>query len=156
MQVRVQNKGKSVRKSRYIGYVSLHLLFIRGESHQNEPTLPLLIYEREPPTHVLRLRYSNPTTRILISSVPQVAFHSYHLSTIAKSVRESRVLGVDTSPSYLLFQTLFPLVWTLTCMIWMELTRTDVVFSRIAMVLFLCRNKSSRNDLQIHGATFQN
>ena len=25
--------------------------------------------------------------------------------------------GVDTSPSYLLFQTLLPLFWTLTCMI---------------------------------------
>ena len=33
----------------------------------------------------------------------------------------------------------------------MELTRSDVVFSRIAMVLFLCRNKSSRNDLKING-----
>ena len=31
----------------------------------------------------------------------------------------------------------------------MELTRTDVVFSRIAMMLFLCRNKSSWNDLKI-------
>ena len=31
----------------------------------------------------------------------------------------TRVLGAgaDTSPSYLLFQTLLPLVWTLTCMI---------------------------------------
>ena len=36
----------------------------------------------------------------------------------------------------------------------MELTRTDVVFSRTAMVLFLCRNKSSRNDLKIHRDTF--
>ena len=33
----------------------------------------------------------------------------------------------------------------------MELTRTDAVFSRIAMVLFLCRNISSRNDLKLHG-----
>ena len=31
----------------------------------------------------------------------------------------------------------------------MELTQSDVVFSRIAMVLFLCTNKSSRNDLKI-------
>ena len=60
----------------------------------------------------------------------------------------------DTSSSYLLFQTLLPLFWTLTCMIWMELTRTDAVFSRIAMVLFMCRNKSSRNDLKLHGAYF--
>ena len=44
---------------------------------------------------------------------------------------------IDTSTSYLLFQTLLPLFWTLTCIIWMELTRTDDVFSRIAMVLFL-------------------
>ena len=55
---------------------------------------------------------------------------------------------------YLLFQTLLPLFWTLTCMIWMELTRTDDVFSRIAMVLFMCRNKSSRNDLKLHGTYF--
>src|SRR6266496_855332 len=45
--------------------------------------------EKEPPTHVLRSRHSIPTTRILISSLPQVAFHSNHLSTISKSVRES-------------------------------------------------------------------
>ena len=36
----------------------------------------------------------------------------------------------------------------------MELTRTDAVFSRIAMVLFMCRNKSSQNDLKLHGAYF--
>ena len=36
----------------------------------------------------------------------------------------------------------------------MELTRTDDVFSRIAMVLFMCRNKSFRNDLKLHGAYF--
>ena len=32
----------------------------------------------------------------------------------------------------------------------MELTRTDAVFSRLSMVLFMCRNKSSRNDLKLH------
>ena len=37
----------------------------------------------------------------------------------------------------------------------MELTRTDDVFSRITMVLFMCRSKLSRNDLKLHGATFQ-
>ena len=36
----------------------------------------------------------------------------------------------------------------------MELPRTDAVFSRIAMVLFMCRNKSSRNDLKLHGTYF--
>ena len=62
--------------------------------------------------------------------------------------------GVDTSPSYLLFQTLLPLIWSLICMIWMELTWTDVVFSRIALVLFLCRNQSSPNVLKIYGEQF--
>ena len=38
----------------------------------------------------------------------------------------------------------------------MELTRTDAVFSRTAMVLFLCRNKSSRKDLKLHGDYFWN
>ena len=37
----------------------------------------------------------------------------------------------------------------------MELTRTDDVFSRIARVLFMCRSKRSRNDLKLHGDTFQ-
>ena len=37
----------------------------------------------------------------------------------------------------------------------MELTRTDAVFSRITMVLFMCRSKRSRNDLKLHGDTFQ-
>ena len=36
----------------------------------------------------------------------------------------------------------------------MELTRTDAVFSRPSMVLFMCRNKSSRNDLKLHGTYF--
>ena len=36
----------------------------------------------------------------------------------------------------------------------MELTRTDAVFSRLSMVLFMCRNRSSRNDLKLHGTSF--
>ena len=36
----------------------------------------------------------------------------------------------------------------------MELTRTDAVFSRLSMVLFICRNKSSRNNLKLHGTSF--
>ena len=72
---------------------------------------------------------------------------------------------------YLLFQTLLPLFWTLTCMIWMELTRTDAVFSRIAMMLFYVQktkvlgmtwnsterqvknNKNSSPKMKIRGAT---
>ena len=37
----------------------------------------------------------------------------------------------------------------------MVLTRTDAVFSIITMVLFMCRSKRSRNDLKLHGDTFQ-
>ena len=37
----------------------------------------------------------------------------------------------------------------------MELTRTDAVFSKLSMVLFMCRNKSSRNDLKLHGTSFR-
>ena len=37
----------------------------------------------------------------------------------------------------------------------MELTRTDAVFNRNTMVLFMCRSKRSRNDLKLHGDTFQ-
>ena len=36
----------------------------------------------------------------------------------------------------------------------MELTWTDAVFSRIALVLFLCRNRSSPNVLKIYGEHF--
>ena len=39
-------------------------------------------------------------------------------------------------------------------MILLELTRTDAVFSGIAMVLFLCRNKSSRTELKIYEELF--
>ena len=87
----------------------------------------------------------------------KVFFITFSLSTeLLEDKQRFKLGGVDTSPTYLLFQTLLPLFWTLTCMIWMELTRTDGVFSRIAMVLFLCRNKSSRNDLKIHGDMFRN
>ena len=37
----------------------------------------------------------------------------------------------------------------------MDLTRTDAVFSRTTMVLLMCRSKRSRNDLKLHGDTFQ-
>ena len=84
-------------------------------------------------------------------------FVSLSLSTeLLEDKQGFKLEGVDTSPSYLLFRTLLPLFWTLICMIWMELTRTNAVFSRIAMVLFLCRNKSSRNVLKIYGDFFWN
>ena len=63
-------------------------------------------------------------------------FFFQFVNWIAWDKQRFKLGGVDTSPSYLLFQTLLPLFWTLTCMIWMKLTRTDAVFSRIAMMLF--------------------
>ena len=44
---------------------------------------------------------------------------------------------IDTSQTYLLFQTLLILFWAHSCMIWTKLTRTDAVFSRAA-VWFIC------------------
>jgi hypothetical protein len=46
--------------------------------------------------------------------------------------------------------------WPLICMIWMKLTRTDAVFSKTTILLFLCRNKSARNWTGIFGQLFQN
>ena len=46
--------------------------------------------------------------------------------------------GVDTSQTYLLFQTLLLLFWPHSCMIWTKLTRTGAVFSRAASVVLLC------------------
>ena len=81
---------------------------------------------------------------------------TFSLSTeLLEDKQRFKLGGVDTSPMYILLQTLLPLFWTLTCMIWMELTRTDDVFSRITMVLFMCRNKHSRNDLKLHGRSYK-
>ncbi len=80
---------------------------------------------------------------------------SFSLSTeLLEDKQGFKLGGVDTSPTYLLFQTLLPLFWTIICMIWMELTWTDAVFSRIALVLFLWRNQSSPNVLKIYGEQF--
>ena len=49
--------------------------------------------------------------------------------------------GVDTSQTYLLFQTLLLLFWPHSCMIWTELTRTDAVFSRAACMVLMCAGK---------------
>ena len=89
-------------------------------------------------------------------SLSKFFFITFSLSTeLLEDKQRFKLGGVDTSPTYLLFQTLLPLFWTLTCMIWMELTRTDAVFSRTAMVLFLCRIKSSQNRLKINGELFR-
>ena len=40
-------------------------------------------------------------------------------------------------------------------MIWLELTGTDAIFSRTTVVLFLCRNKSYRNVMEINGEFFR-
>ena len=48
----------------------------------------------------------------LIPRASPVSLRPYRIAPALKSEMES-----DTSPSYLLFQTLLPLFWTLTCMI---------------------------------------
>ena len=61
-------------------------------------------------------------------------FITFNLSTeLLEDKQRFKLGGVDTSPLYLLFQTILPLFWTLICMIWMELTRTDAIFSRICV-----------------------
>src|SRR3954465_6535831 len=47
-------------------------------------------------------------------------------------------MDVDTSQTYLLFQTLLVLFWPHSCMIWTKLTRTDAFFSRATSVVLLC------------------
>jgi hypothetical protein len=83
--------------------------------------------------------YSNRTKEF----VKVFLYHFQFVNWMLEDKQWVKLGGVDTSQMYQLFQTLFLLFWTLICMIWMELTRTDVVFSSIAMVLFLCRNKTS-------------
>ena len=46
--------------------------------------------------------------------------------------------GVDTSKTYLLSRTLLLLFLLYTCVIWMQLMRTNAVFSRIALVSTFC------------------
>ena len=48
----------------------------------------------------------------------KVFFITFSLSTeLLEDKQRFKLGGVDTSASYLLFQTLLPLFWTLTCMI---------------------------------------
>ena len=48
----------------------------------------------------------------------KVFFITFSLSTeLLEDKQMFKLGGVDTSPSYLLFQTLLSLFWTLTCMI---------------------------------------
>ena len=50
-------------------------------------------------------------------------FITFSLSTeLLEDKQRFKIGGVDTYPTYLLLQTLLPLIWTLTCMILMELT----------------------------------
>ena len=48
----------------------------------------------------------------------KVFLYHFQLSTeLLEDKKRFKFGGVDMSPSYLLFRTLFPLFWTLTCMI---------------------------------------
>ena len=51
-------------------------------------------------------------------SLQKFFFITFSLSTeLLEDKQKFKLGGVDTSLSYLLFQTLLPLFWTLTCMI---------------------------------------
>ena len=63
---------------------------------------------------------------------------SSSLNWIAWGQAIAKLGGVDTSQTYLLFQTLWLLFWLHSCMIWTKLTRTDAVFSRATSVVFFC------------------
>ena len=45
-------------------------------------------------------------------------YHFHFITELLEDKQWVKLGGVGTSPSYLLFQTLLPLFWTLTCMIW--------------------------------------
>ena len=69
-------------------------------------------------------------------------FITFSLSTeLLEDKQRFKLGGVDTSPSYLLCQTLLPLFWTLTCMIWMKLTRTDAFSAELPWCCFMCRKE---------------
>ena len=51
-------------------------------------------------------------TRLVVLAMGEVLSFEFDLAVSLPSDRRG-----DTSPSYLLFQTLLPLFWTLTCMI---------------------------------------
>ena len=56
-------------------------------------------------------------------SLSKFFFITFSLSTeLLEDKQRFKLGGVDTSPTYLLFLTLFVLFWTLICMIWMKLT----------------------------------
>ena len=65
---------------------------------------------------------------------------SSSLNWIAWGQAIAKLGGVDTSQTYILFQTLLLLFWLHSCTIWTKLTRTDAVFSRaVSAVFLLCR-----------------
>ena len=56
-------------------------------------------------------------------------------------LRTSKGLSLGELITYLLFQTLLPLFWTLTCTIWMELTRNDAVSAELPWCYFCAEIK---------------
>ncbi|KAI4999895.1 hypothetical protein ZWY2020_004484 [Hordeum vulgare] len=74
---------------------------------------------------LLLIKTFDPTKVLHLLRLPHIVVH------------RRQQCGSDMSPSYILFQTLVPLFWTLICMISMELT-SCVVF-RIALVLFCAK-----------------
>src|SRR3954468_17510044 len=67
--------------------------------------------------------------------------HSVCCTELLEVKQYAKLGGVDTSQTYLLFQTLLPLFCPHSCMIWTKLTRTNVVFSKAACMVLLCAGK---------------
>ena len=71
-------------------------------------------------TWMLALHICNKNIK---QSLSKFFFITFSLSTeLLEDKQRFKLGGVDTSPTYLLFLTLFLLFWTLICMIWMKLT----------------------------------
>ena len=62
--------------------------------------------------------------------------------------------GVDTSPSYLLFQTLLPLFWTLICMIWMEVPGLTLFSAELPWCYFCAEIKVLQTSWKLMGRIF--
>ena len=56
--------------------------------------------------------------------------HFQFINWIAWGQAKFKLGGVDTTPTYLLFLTIFLLFWTLICMIWMKLTPDQRCFQQ--------------------------
>jgi hypothetical protein len=65
-------------------------------------------------------------------------YRSQLLTELLEDKQIDKLGGVDTSKMYLLSRTLFAIVSPLICVFWIQLTWTNAIFSRIALVSCFC------------------